>query len=301
MIAIIAILIGLLLPAVQKVREAANQAKCRNNLKQLGLALHNFNDTYGSFPQGVQWGVPMASYAPPRMSYILYVYPFIEQNNAYQLFNVNAPNNGVGPWHGNANSLGSGAPTAVIVPVFICPSDSGVTSITNNFGSYGLGNYMPFMPGNCVGGALTTSTRTAMCVNSGARFADITDGTSGTMVLGEYVRSVGDPIDYRGFVWSDQAGYSQVYTQNTPNSSSPDLLTPGWCVNLPAQNRPCGNASGTYTTSDTNSAASRSMHLGGVNVVMADGAVRFASNAVSLSTWQALATISGGEIPGSDF
>src|SRR5580658_4459067 len=96
-IAIIAILIGLLLPAAQKVREAAARAKCANNLKQLGLALQNYNSVNNTFPMGVQWMPATGAYNPPRMSYVLYVYPFIEQNNVFELFNFNVPANGVGP------------------------------------------------------------------------------------------------------------------------------------------------------------------------------------------------------------
>jgi prepilin-type N-terminal cleavage/methylation domain-containing protein/prepilin-type processing-associated H-X9-DG protein len=302
-IAIIAVLIGLLLPAVQKVREAANRAKCSNNLKQLGLALQNYSNVYGSFPMGVQWSPGTDPYEFPRMSYVLYVYPFIEQNNLFELFSFNVPNNGVGPWYDCSNSIGAGAPTSVVVPTLLCPSDIGITSYSNSDGAYCTGNYLVFMPSGRVGAAVTATAanRTAMCVNFGAAFSEITDGASNTMVLGEYVRSMGASNDFRGAIWSDQAGYSQIYTATTPNSSANDLLTSGYCVNLPLQNRPCGNDANIGTTSDTNTAASRSMHPGGVNVVLCDGSVRFASNSVSLTTWQALGTISGGEVPGSDF
>src|ERR1700733_7980800 len=93
-IAIIAVLIGLLLPAVQKVREAANRAKCSNNLKQLGLAVNNYANVYGSFPMGVQWEPGPVEYSFPRMSFVLSVLPFIEQNNLAQLFNDTLPGSG---------------------------------------------------------------------------------------------------------------------------------------------------------------------------------------------------------------
>jgi prepilin-type processing-associated H-X9-DG protein len=118
------------------------------------------------------------------------------------------------------------------------------------------------------------------------------------MVVGEYLRGLdeyntgSDPLDERGGIWSDQPGASQIYTQFTPNTSSPDYLLPGYCFNRPELNLPC-------TPSDwghSDSAAARSRHSGGVNVVFGDGSVHFVTDAISLTTWQALGSISSGEV-----
>src|SRR5438128_12397442 len=87
-IAIIAVLIGLLLPAVQKVREAANRVTCKNNLKQLGLALHNYENVHRSFPPGVIWNSTTVAFTRPRITFHCLLFPYIEQNNAAGLINL---------------------------------------------------------------------------------------------------------------------------------------------------------------------------------------------------------------------
>ncbi|WP_020471634.1 DUF1559 domain-containing protein [Zavarzinella formosa] len=292
-IAIIAILIGLLLPAVQKIREAANRMKCSNNLKQIGLALQNHHDTYGSLPQGAQW--PGGSlYANPRQSYRVYLYPFLEQDNLYKKFDFTL---GGIMWYANNNSLPAGAPTSVVVSTLVCPSDNGMTTMTiSGGGTYSLSNYLAFFPGSNLSTILSpaSANKTALGVNYGARYSDITDGLSNTMIFGEYVRSMGASNDFRGHTWGDQPGYGFIFAASSPNTTANDFLYPGYCVSLPNNNRPCSDGNG----STTDTAASRSMHTGGVNVGLGDGSVRFVKNTILIATWQALATISGGEVLG---
>jgi prepilin-type processing-associated H-X9-DG protein len=167
--------------------------------------------------------------------------------------------------------------------------------MTQPWGGYLMGNYHAFFGGMNLGGIITNAgnQRSAFGLNFGARFADITDGTSNTMVLGEYLRSRGATNDQRGLMWGDQPGYSQIYTQLSPNSTSPDLLYVGWCANLPNMNLPCIDGD----SGPNNTVASRSRHTGGVNVAMGDGSIRFIRNTVDLLTvWRPLATISGGEV-----
>jgi prepilin-type processing-associated H-X9-DG protein len=128
---------------------------------------------------------------------------------------------------------------------------------------------------------------------------DITNGTSQTMIFGEYLTGLPHPEapdDLRGVHWIDVPGMSQLYTQAAPNSAIPDLFNPAarFCppsYNRPDLNLPCAGGSVNEMT-----AASRSRHRGGVNVLKADGSVHFVSQNINLSTWQAMGSISGGEI-----
>src|SRR4029450_11890794 len=122
-------------------------------------------------------------------------------------------------------------------------SDSGVLHNVQPWGTFSLGNYHAFFGGMNLGEMRNNNPaqRGAFGLNFGARITDITDGTSNTMVLGEYLRSRGASNDQRGMPWGDQPGYSQIYTQLSPNSTSPDLLYVGWCDSKPTLNMPCIN------------------------------------------------------------
>jgi prepilin-type N-terminal cleavage/methylation domain-containing protein len=297
-IAIIAILIGLLLPAVQKVREAAARMKCQNNLKQLALALHNHHDVRGRFPMGCVWTPGTTYYASPRSGWNYSLFPYIEQDNLYKLFPATAGNQQWYPWFSPEATSPTG-PTRVVIPTWLCPSDPGMLHNTQAWGVFSLGNYHAFFGGLNLGGAVANnpSTRGAFGINFGARLTDMADGTSNTMVLGEYLRSLGAANDQRGMPWGDQPGYGQVYTQLSPNSNSPDFLYVGWCDNKPAQNLPCISGD----SGPNNHVAARSHHTGGVSVALGDGSVRFVNQNVDLLTvWRPMATIAGGEvIPGN--
>jgi prepilin-type N-terminal cleavage/methylation domain-containing protein/prepilin-type processing-associated H-X9-DG protein len=291
-IAIIAVLIGLLLPAVQKVREASARAKCQNNLKQLMLALVNHHDTKGSFPKGLVWN-NSTYYDVPRSGWNYSIFPFMEQDSVYKLLPASAGSQQWEPWW-SAEATSAGGPTRIVIDTWLCPSDDGALTETQQWGVFTLGNYHAFFGGMNLGGALAAnaSQRAALGVNWGARLTDITDGRSNTMVLGEYLRSRGGPLDQRGLVWGDQPGYGNIYTQLSPNSSSPDLIYVGWCDNKPAFNLPCIQGD----SGPNNTAAARSRHTGGVNVALADGSVHFINQNVDLlSVWRPMATIAGNE------
>jgi prepilin-type N-terminal cleavage/methylation domain-containing protein/prepilin-type processing-associated H-X9-DG protein len=298
-IAIIAVLIALLLPAVQKVREAANRAKCQNNMKQLGLALHNYHDVNGAFPQGCQNRPYNPSYLfqPPREGWPPYLLRFIEQDNVARIYSYGTANG----WIDNSSTTAS--PTYVVLKIFLCPSDNGpVQGFFPPWGYTSLGNYQPFFGGVDLGSAFTatTSQRAAFGPNFGARIADIIDGTSNTLLFGEYLRSsTADAQDQRGMLWqSDEPGGGHIHTKFSPNATNPDVFYPtNWCINLPQRNLPCvtGSSSGSDHT-----AASRSLHTGGVNCLFGDGSVRFMSQSVDVTmVWQPLATIAGGDVVGN--
>jgi prepilin-type processing-associated H-X9-DG protein len=167
-------------------------------------------------------------------------------------------------------------------------------------GTWNHSNYLAFFGDRNYGAALLrTDRRAAFGINYGARLVDITNGTSQTMIFGEYLTGLPPataPDDLRGVHWIDVPGMSQIYTHAGPNSAIPDLFNPSarFCppsYNRPDLNLPCGGGSVSEMT-----AASRSRHPGGVNVLKADGSVHFVSQNINLQTWQAMGSISGGEI-----
>jgi prepilin-type processing-associated H-X9-DG protein/prepilin-type N-terminal cleavage/methylation domain-containing protein len=312
-IAIIGVLIGLMLPAVQKVREAANRIKCQNNLRQIGVAMHNYHDANCAFPPGTVNG-QTKPWAAPRLTYMIFLHPYMELDNIYQRFDQRPSSGtldgygGVIVWCSNSNSRPppEPPPTTILVPGLMCPSD-GVGAYTSShiddegtlYGTWNLINYLGFFGDKNYGGFFSGNPLNKKAVfgfNYGAKMTDIWDGTSNTMAFGEYLRALSNEWgpDHRGTHWNDTPGYSQLYTQFGPNSSNPDLFTPdSHCYNRPDLNLPCAGS-----TWDKTTAASRSRHPGGVNVLMADGSVRFIQQSINLATWQALGTIGEGEVVG---
>ncbi len=228
-------------------------------------------------------------------------------------FSIGLASNGtyVGdPNYLSANSATPTSPTNIVFSTFLCPSDMGVTQIQNADGYFSLGNYLAFFGGLTLGGAnpanLQGNQRGAFGINFGARLKDISDGTSHTMIFGEYLRSTGLIVsgsgpEQRGMLWqSDEPGGGSLFTASTPNSSTPDVFYPvWWCptqLTLQAmllQNQPCvtGSSAGVDHT-----ATVRSRHPGGVLVTLGDGSVQFVDQSIDLATWQTLCTISGGEV-----
>jgi prepilin-type N-terminal cleavage/methylation domain-containing protein len=312
-IAIIGILVALLLPAVQAAREAARRMQCGNQCKQLVLAIHNYADTFKTFPPGtVNDPNPAGGTAygrPPRTTYIVHLLPFFEQDNVYdQIDFVDRP---IAPglvWFGN--NVGA---TSADMSLLLCPSDgqggNEKTCGLNNGqpAPHFLSNYMAFFSGPTVAYIETTdgTYMSAWGLNRGARFADFLDGTSNTMVMAEYLTGTHD--DYRGFIWSDKAGGSQIWTELPPNSPLPDRLSPNtpppplatkpWCLNEPRLGLPCvpGVSESAGLAALDHTAAARSRHPGGVLVMLGDGSVRFVAETIDLGTWRAMATIQGGE------
>jgi prepilin-type N-terminal cleavage/methylation domain-containing protein len=295
-IAIIAVLVGLLLPAIQKVREAAGRLKCQNNLKQLALGLHNYHSTYGSFPLGNSdpIGNDPGSEGDRRNWAITYVLPFIEQQ----------------AFHDDIETyLAKGAPYIVyypnnktILPIFMCPSDpanpkilTGGPGSTNQQGFHG--NYAACAgsasfngPSGADGG---TKLNGIFYVFSKTRLTDITDGTSNTVMLSELILSPDlTTHDTRGRLFNPAKQGSILFsTLYEPNTTVADRLE--WCQSIPMA--PCRS-----TTSEINISA-RSYHPGGVNATLADGSNRFIANSVNLQIWNALGTRAGGETVGGEF
>jgi len=305
-IAIIAILIGLLLPAVQKIREAANRMKCSNNLKQLALACHNYHDTVGELPPAVQMRANVSrtsggdNFGP---NWIVLTLPYFEQDNLYRQAATS-----IGAYMATGDSSWRGIRGANI-STLRCPSDN-PTAIpwTGAGGGWARGNYACNAGGvhqnsttgwtSTEGGASPTNDGTevfsvpvgtraggVMCINFGHGIHRIPDGSSNTVMLTE-VRT-GSHLgaqDSRG-VWAvGMPGASVVCAHaswdcTVPNSTEDNADDCDGCVNDPK------GGMGAWPGCPFQQAQARSRHAGGVNVAFADGGVRFIRNSVSQAVW----------------
>lgn len=330
-IAIIAILIGLLLPAVQKAREAANRMSCQNNLKQLGVAMHAHHDNFQHFPYARKYDL-FNSY-----TWYQHLLPFMEGDNVHRVFVAYGLDNlGVnGPLLAEPELRNA---RTTLLKTFFCPSDTG--PILNESGSMQFararGNYRGCVgPGDLYGGAkaqfappcyVNPSLSTASPLQPGpgvfqvvpgqsyqneagfgppahCRMADITDGTSNTVMMSEGLNSTiklplvwGGPM---GDIQLGNMGGSLFSCFNLPNSPLADYIE-GPCPRDQGDTgykAPCVSYDRGNSGSDPcmAHAAARSKHNSGVNVGLADGSVRFVANNVNLLLWRSMGTRSGGE------
>jgi prepilin-type N-terminal cleavage/methylation domain-containing protein/prepilin-type processing-associated H-X9-DG protein len=322
-IAIIGVLIALLLPAVQAAREAARRMQCTNNLKQLGLAVHNYHDLHNVIPPGRIWkaGPPGPTFptifsGTPNTTWFELMLPMIEQGNLANSFNFDLgaegyPGGGLAPAAGYfANSTVAGTK----ISTFQCPSDRELKfQITPQYAGGALsgpimtkGNYATSW-GNTNWRQRAIGTQVYMDSAFGhdmsVGLAKITDGTSSTVFCAEVLQ--GALYDVRGVMWSSVPGGASFMTRFTPNQyrdylnlvNGGDFLNqPIFCVSEPVQKLPC-----TGTAGDSEAfAASRSRHPGGVNVLFGDGGVRFVKDTISHQVWIALNTTRGGEVISAD-
>jgi hypothetical protein len=296
-IAIIGILVALLLPAIQSAREAARRSQCANNLKQIGIGMHNHHDTMKSFPPGIGpygccWG-----------TWQVLILRFMEQNTLTDEY-INWGGNDttvvqVGGTTYTGTRYGAAPNTTNVttkrLPSFTCPSDRAnapIGSITNHNYAVNFGNTSYSQQAN-LNGVIFRNAPFGIAKYTaepfkGKTMADIVDGTSNTLMVGEVLQGQGS--DLRGFTWWGDASNFTSYL--APNSPEPDrIYTAGYCNNLPQLNLPCAVSGGSTPTMF----ASRSRHPGGVQVVLCDGATKFVSDSISLSTWRAASTSEGVE------
>jgi prepilin-type processing-associated H-X9-DG protein len=299
-IAIIAILIGLLLPAVQKVREAANRAQCLNNLKQIALAAHNYHDSRGQFPVGAHLPVFVGVRPTGATNLWVELLPYFEQDNVYRQWDPNDNRNNFG---------GTGALSAHVIKILLCPSDPLPKRVVQTpppslgpvwpRGFYGMSSYggnvgkRGFPPGPAPPYPGMTGDG-IFYIDSCVRMADITDGSTNTFLFGERfhrdlqydeqqpsVSPGGAPLEQTGR-WAEVAGPMGAMANVT-------LSTP---VEINYRMPPGGDLS----TLENRACAFGSGHPGGANFAFADGSVRFVRDAIALQTLQALSTRSDGEV-----
>ena len=333
-IAIIAVLIALLLPAVQAAREAARRSQCTNNLKQLGLAMHNYHATSNSFPVGFLYPMNTTSLPVPALHYrwsaLAQMSPFLEQTAIANALNMNYPLAagpsgvyGAGPWTPFAANTTS---TGTIVNTFLCPSDGaspptmlpgGIHSGPSNYHfCTGDGSPSSAVPGDA---GATVPASGAFVLGPAQSLATILDGSSNTAAASEQL--IG-PANGGASTQSGASPQPQDVRRAAAISSAP--LTDAGCASPTGWRldkgfgwwdgdyrsslynhylTPNSRSFDCWQTSPPHNPAiktARSNHPGGVNVLFCDGHVGFVKDTIGLGTWRALATRSNGEVVSAD-
>jgi prepilin-type N-terminal cleavage/methylation domain-containing protein len=280
-LAIIGTLIGLLLPAVQKVREAANRVQCANNLRQMGMAGHNFASALDYEPPGIGW-CPVPNVADLGKGYGIYYFhllPFIEQDNLYK--------SSLGP-DGTYNAYNNGVYSKPVKP-YVCPSDPTVHNgvVTLNNGTVWGACY----GGNAQTGFLCDPNGYVIDVYYARRLgADIPDGTTNTLhLVDKYGHCTNAAYPEGGSLWA----YDNLAPPIQPlHAGFAVSIWNGYCIGPSSkfQVRP--------NPTDCDPTLASSPHPGGINVGMMDVSVRFVSADISGQTWWALCTPAGGEVLG---
>lgn len=297
-IAIIAILIALLVPAVQKVRDAAARATCQNNLKQIGVALHNYQDAHKAFPLG--------NWKPNSFSVHSQLLPYIEQDALYGQVDFSQAYN-------SATNL---IPTAVPVQIFLCPTDPQNSAPAGFSGNNYVANYGTTIlwskNGSVADGVFWHDTSTT---GYGCRITDIRDGTSNTAAFSERLKG-----DWSNTVVSpltdlvNPTGVNPVTPDDAMNFCRANFATsPQWYSNFGSKwiqgqqdvmyssPAPPNDPACAYPQNSTQNMPASSAHTNGVNLLLCDGGVHSVSNNITVPTWRALATRDNGDTPGDDF
>jgi prepilin-type N-terminal cleavage/methylation domain-containing protein/prepilin-type processing-associated H-X9-DG protein len=308
-IAIIAILIGLLLPAVQKVRDAAGRTKCQNNLKQLGLAIHQFHDAKGILPPSGTYPVAQTGVSFSAQALIL---PYIEQEGLQRLIDFALP-------YSQQPQV-----TQQRVATFLCPAEPNDLprpdgAVTHYPLTYAVcnGTWKVYDPTTGKGGD------GAFAVNGKLRITDVTDGTSNTLGMSEvkaynaYLRDGGNPsaptapvptmpaeVVAFGGNFKPDSGHTEWVDARVHQTGFTTVFSPNRVVSYYGDGKLCdvdfnSSREGATATGITFAAVtSRSYHSGTVNVLLMDGSARSVRDSIPVGLWRALGTRAGGEVVG---
>jgi len=297
-IAIIAILVALLLPAVQQAREAARRSSCKNNLKQIGLALHNYHDAHNCVPPGsiVLLNSSGTTYYGHGWTWHASILPYIEQSALYDA--IQGPNDGgMGGESGSTADPKQELGGKTVISTFWCPSQPDVSDgvqkggyVTSNYNG-NMGTLIGYSGDDCYSGSVSTAAgmrERGGCMNadgvffisSNIGFRDIKDGLSNTIMVSEVIDSGGD-ADRLGGGGSDRKYvFSGGADSNPPTEMSEYLIA----------------AEGNDPINSYKEEAAGSFHKGGAQFVFGDGSVRFLSENMDMNTYQAVSTRAGSEV-----
>jgi prepilin-type N-terminal cleavage/methylation domain-containing protein len=299
-IAIIAILIALLLPAVQQAREAARRTQCKNNMKQIGLALHNYESSHRVFPsssisnfgQGV-WNWPGTGVEDPAIrlhSFASQILPYMDGANLYNTIDYNV--SALAPANRNA--------ARQILPFYKCPSYAGpdystdpLYTTTVGFNQFAIRNYVAMGAKNVVGLSGAIPAEGVIYPRSKTGFRDITDGTSNTIMIAE-------TREEKAAVWIDGTSASVAarwFKITAPPTFEGDTVSINYGDNI-AGNSICYFPGGVFPNSIGQEWGPSSLHEGGAQFLLGDGSVRFISENIDVKTFDALTTRNGGEVVG---
>jgi prepilin-type N-terminal cleavage/methylation domain-containing protein/prepilin-type processing-associated H-X9-DG protein len=290
-IAIIAILIGLLLPAVQKVREAAARTKCANNLKQMGLALQNYHNLYSRLPTGAAVDAPKQCNSGSGdcrgNSLFTVMLPFAEQNAIYSQYKLDLG------WPGNYLALGD-----LVLSLYICPSTGRWEAYPNRRDYFGIAGGTTRVSHGWRGDVYTDGV---FGINIQVQLTDITDGTSNTLAIGESIHATkwgmgpgygigtqGGPV---GWIWGAACTAPTCPTSN--ESYDRDMRNMTFTINTVIAN---------IADDQQNDLPMGSQHVNGAQFAFADGHVAFLPDSTPLQVLHNLASRNGGEpITGTDY
>lgn len=323
-IAIIAVLIALLLPAVQQAREAARRTQCKNNLKQFGLAMHNYENTFRCFQRANYSSNTTSTTGWQGFSGHVMLLPYMDQSPIYNQIDFTQSF-----WGGSNATL-----KATKIPAFLCPSDFGWSYSTygNDGNTGGGGNNYSVSGGpsllmlGVTGGGVGGSPGTPIGINDqigvcnlfrNIRIADLTDGTSNTIAASETIIGDGNSTTFtlgdviRGATitfpntFASQAQLT-AFSASCGPSTHYGITGKNWINGMPGQsffntlnppnspNVDCMECGGCAWYDGRGVINARSRHVGGVHCLMADGSVRFLSNNIDINTWQRLGAIADG-------
>jgi prepilin-type N-terminal cleavage/methylation domain-containing protein/prepilin-type processing-associated H-X9-DG protein len=315
-IAIIAILIGLLLPAVQKVRDAAARMSCQNNLKQIGIAVHGFENRNGKFPPAAVWGydayvIPESNPQPggnKRHSLWSYILPDIEQGVIHAQYRYDVH------WSAGSNT----ALVATDIKTYLCPSTRARKETVSSGGTpydmpLAVTDYAPIasvsydlvslgiVPAR--GDLRGFFRNVALPEDPTTKFADITDGTSNTIAI---IEDAGRPDLYIGRTRNTTARMLDKSNSGTLLQVPGGVTGAAWAqprnqVRITGWNRTQQNFHGTTMINGTNAQEPYSFHSGGANFLFGDGSVKFLGEQISANTFVSLCTRAGGEVLTNDY